>query len=390
MPGLAAQRCAMWTPLASALGRVTAEPVRPRRPSPWFACAATDGLAVCSSDVDGEPPHMLPAGYVDVVGTGRPLPARYDAVLPSDEIVWRGEHVLLDGPVVPGRNVRQVGEDIPGDAALLPAGHRLRPVDLGACASTGHTAVRVTRRPRIAIVPTGDEQRPLGASLLRGEVTESNSVMIAARVTELGADVSVAAAQPDDPEVLAVRLRRACRSADLVVVIAGSGAGRDDHTAAAVTSCGAVVVHGVGLRPGYSTLLGVLGPVGDEGVTPVLGLPGDTVAAAVAFEVFGTPMLASLEGTVPVPAHREPAVLESAIRSRRGFEEWVRVALVPRDDELPVARPRGQGAGMLSSVVGADGLIGVAPSLAGLEAGEVVTVHLLPGCAPRGAAVTTI
>jgi molybdopterin biosynthesis enzyme len=92
----------MWVPLAAALGRVIADEVRPCRPSPWFACAAMDGLAVYSGDLDGEPPHILPAGYVDVVDTGDAIPGRYDAVIPVEEVSWRGEHVVLDGPVVPG------------------------------------------------------------------------------------------------------------------------------------------------------------------------------------------------------------------------------------------------------------------------------------------------
>ena len=201
--------------------------------------------------------------------------------------------------------MRTAGEDFAAGELLVPAGRRLRPGDLAAAAAGGHATVTVARSPVVAVIPTGDEIRPVGAALRRGDITDTNSLMLAARCRQLGAVPLVSAVVPDDPDVLAAELRRAAAEADLVLVIAGSSRGRGDHAAAVLAQVGGVAVAGVAVRPGHPALLGHAKRPGGRsrgsrgGVAPVIGLPGYPLATAVIFELFAAPMLEALTGQAP-------------------------------------------------------------------------------------------
>ena len=159
--------------------------------------------------------------------------------------------------VVPrGKNVRRAGEDFAAGEVLVPAGRRLRPGDLAAAAAGGHASVLVARQPVVAIIPTGDEIRPLGSTARPGEILDTNSLMLAARCRQLSAVPVLSEVQPDDPDALAAEIRRCAPVADLVLVIAGSSRGRGDHAAAVLAQVGGVAVTGVAVRPGHPALLG--------------------------------------------------------------------------------------------------------------------------------------
>jgi putative molybdopterin biosynthesis protein len=274
-----------------------------------------------------------------------------------------------------GRNVRAAGEDFAAGEVLVPAGRRLRPGDLAAAAAAGHATVTVTveRNPVVAIIPTGDEIRPVGTTLRRGDITDTNSLMLAARCRQLGAVPVVSAVVPDDPDALAAELRRAAAEADLVLVIAGSSRGRGDHAAAVLAQVGGVAVTGVAVRPGHPALLGHAKrpedshnrggpgragpgvPVGHmSGIVPVVGLPGYPLAAAVIFELFAVPMLGSLTGRAPAP-WRVRACLDRDWSSPADVEDWVLVTLGPAvRGELPRATPARRGASSISLLARAD------------------------------------
>ncbi len=190
----------------------------------------------------------------------------------------------------------------------MPAGRRLRPGDLAAAAAGGHATVTVARRPVVAIIPTGDEIRPVGTVPRFGDIIDTNSLMLTARCRQLGAVPVVSAVVPDDPDALAVELRHAAGQADLVLVIAGSSRGRGDHAAAVLAQVGGVAVAGVAVRPGHPALLGhakrpratATGQGRSRaGIAPVIGLPGYPLATAVIFELFAVPVLAALTGQAP-------------------------------------------------------------------------------------------
>jgi molybdopterin molybdotransferase/putative molybdopterin biosynthesis protein len=363
------------TALADAVGRVTAEPVWATRSSPPFDAAAMDGIAVRAADTVGAsetaPVLLEPAAYV-VVDTGDPLPEVFDAVVMREHVHYEGERAELRAAVPPYEHVRSIGEDVSAAELLLPAGHRLRAVDVAAAAAAGATDVVVRRAPVVAVLPTGDEVRPVGAETGAGEILDTNSLMLAAQVREAGCEAIRLDIEPDDPERIAAAVRAATERADLVIVVAGSSAGRDDYTAAVVERLGTLAVHGVAVRPGHPVVLGAA----DQ--TPVLGAPGYPVSAALTFEIFAAPLLAELEGAVPAERSHARARLARKLASPMGMDDWVRVRLGRVGPRL-VATPLPRGAGMLTSLVRADGLLVVPAGLEGHHAGEEVEVALLRG-----------
>jgi putative molybdopterin biosynthesis protein len=395
--------------LDQAVGRVTAEPVWAQRSSPPFDAAAMDGIAVRAADTVGASetsPVVLPAGSFEIVDTGDPVPGDFDAVVMREDVHELGEGVELRAAAAPYQHVRSIGEDISAAELLLPAGHRLRPVDVAAAGAAGATELVVRRRPVVTVIPTGDEIRPVGAELRTGELPDTNSLMVAAQAEAAGCEAHRFEVVPDEPSEIAAAVRAAAARSDLVIVIAGSSAGRDDHTAAVVAEVGTLAVHGVAVRPGHPVVLGVAHahaasedqvdvkragfrhdrhPPGDRGAageavraTPVLGAPGYPVSAALTFDIFAAPLLARLEGAAPAEAPVARARLARKLASAMGMDDWVRVRLGRVGGRL-VATPLPRGAGVLTSLVRADGLLVVPAELEGHHAGEEVTVRLLRG-----------
>jgi putative molybdopterin biosynthesis protein len=363
-------------PLEEAVGRVLAEPVWAARSSPPFDAAAMDGIAVRAEDTVGAsetaPARLEPVAY-EVVDTGDPLPVAFDAVVMREEVhELEGGGVELRAAATPYQHVRSIGEDVSAAELLLPAGHRLRPVDVAAAGASGATTLVVRRPPVVAVIPTCDEIRPLGSELRPGDLPDTNSLMLAAQAEGAGCRVVRHAIVPDDSERIAAAVREAAADADLVIVIAGSSAGRDDYTAAVVAEIGTLAVHGVAVKPGHPVVLGAA-----EG-TPLLGAPGYPVSAALTFDIFAAPLLARLEGAVSADWPRARARLARKLPSAMGVDDWIRVRLGRVGGEL-VATPLPRGAGVLTSLVRADGLLVVPAALEGHHAGEEVEVRLLRG-----------
>lgn len=260
---------------------------------------------------------------------------------------------------------------------LLPAGHRIRPVDAAVAAGAGHTDLLVSARSVVAILPTGDEVRPIGSRIGRGEVLDTNSLMLAEQAREAGATPVVLPIVPDDPDALAAAIRDAADRADLVLVIAGSSKGRDDHTATVLAALGKVAVQGAAIRPGHPVVLGVIDAAAP---VPVIGVPGYPVSAAHVFATFALPMLGLLGGGPPVDRRTVAAMLTRSITSPTHVEESVAVRLEqhPISDAI-LAVPIGRGAGALSVLMRADGLLRVPAGSTGLDEGSEVLIEQLPG-----------
>jgi molybdenum cofactor synthesis domain-containing protein len=220
----------------------------------------------------------LPAPAFDVVDTGDPLAAGRDAVIPLERVSVHDGVALVSDGVAPGAHVRGVGEDVAAGELVFSPGRRLGAMDLALAAAAGHADLAVHRAPVVAILPTGDELRPAGAELAVGELADTNSIMLAAGAREAGCATLRHPILPDDPDRLGGAIRDAAERADLVLVIAGTSMGRDDHTPGVLRRTGRVVVCGVAMRPGHPAVLGVVGD------TPVMGCPGYPVSAALAFE----------------------------------------------------------------------------------------------------------
>ncbi len=355
---------------------MTAEPVWATRSSPAYDASAMDGIAVRASETVGaseSTPIVLERDAYVVVDTGDPLPEGFDAVVMREHVHHDDAgHAELRAAVPPYQHVRSIGEDVSATELLLPEGHRLRPVDVAAAAAAGATEVLVRRRPRVAVVPTGDEIRPVGSDTAPGEILDTNSLMLVAQAQEAGAEARRLDIEPDVPERITAALRAGAAEADLVIVVAGSSRGRGDHTAAVVEAAGTLAVHGVAVRPGHPVVLGVVDS------TPVLGAPGYPVSAALTFDIFAAPLLAALEGAAPPERPRVRARVARKLASAMGMDDWVRVRL-GRVGGVLVATPLPRGAGVLTSLVRADGLLVVPAAQEGHHAGEEVDVALLRG-----------
>jgi putative molybdopterin biosynthesis protein len=374
--GCPARLEAVSVPLEEAVGRVLAEPVWAVRSSPPFDAAAMDGIAVRAEDTIGASetaPSRLERNAYEVVDTGDPMPAGRDAVVMREDVhETDGGAVEIRAAAPPYQHVRSIGEDVSAAELLLPAGHRLRPVDVAAAGAAGVTEVVVRRRPVVAVIPTGDEIRPLGSELRPGDLPDTNSLMLAAQAEQAGCEAVRYEVVPDDATQIAQTVREAATESDLVIVIAGSSAGRADYTAAVVAEIGTLAVHGVAVKPGHPVVLGAA-----DG-TPVLGAPGYPVSAALTFDIFAAPLISRLEGAPPPDWPRARARLTRKLASSMGMDDWVRVRLGRVRGEL-VATPLPRGAGVLTSLVRADGLLVVPAPLEGHHPGEQVEVRLLRG-----------
>jgi putative molybdopterin biosynthesis protein len=372
-------------PLEHALGRVTAEPVWARTSSPNTTCAAMDGYAVVSTAThlatDRRPVRLAVGREAEYVDTGDPLPLWADAVVPIEVVETEtgiAEMIVLRNPVPPWSNLRPVAEDIAATELVLPSRHLLRPVDLGALASAGITRVVVFRRPRVAVLPTGDELVPVGQPAKPGEIIESNSLVLAGQVETWGGVPQRLPISPDNLQALQEAVRGAAADSDLILINAGSSAGSEDHTADVIRSMGRVLVHGVAVRPGHPVILGVLESVGESSqlrVIPVIGVPGFPVSAALTGEIFVRPLLALWGGRRDEPAPSVQAFLTRKVHTSGGDDEYLRVA-VARVGERLLATPLSRGAGVITSLVRADGFVIIPRGTQGHEPGEPVFVHL--------------
>ena len=380
---------AQLVPVHQAQCRITASAVHAAASSPHYDAAAMDGIAVKAADTTGAsetgPISLSVGSQVAWVDTGDPMPPGYNAVVMIEHVHQVDEStVQVMSPVAPWQHVRTLGEDLVATEMVLPENHRLRPVDLGACAAAGITEIPVRRQPRVAIIPTGNELVQPGSTPLKpGDIVEFNTLMLAGMVQEWGGHAERFPPVRDDfaliRDTVKACLRRDSRlrgkegaiaNSDLVIVNAGSSAGSEDYTAGVVEELGRLLVHGVAVRPGHPVVLGLV-----DG-KPVIGLPGYPVSAVLTAELFVKPLLDRWLGT---PSQARPKVSASITRkvlSPLGEDEYLRVKLGRVAGKM-VATPLQRGAGVIMSLAKADGLLLIPRFSEGLDAGAEADVQLL-------------
>jgi putative molybdopterin biosynthesis protein len=370
-----------------ALGRVLAQPIWATISSPHYHASAMDGYAVRSDQtLDASP--SLPvdlnlesqAFYVD---TGDPLPNWSNAVIPVENVEYvhqkpvpGGEPAIVStirirAAVTPWNHVRPMGEDIVATQLVLPAGQTLRPVDLGAIAASGHATLQVARKPRIAIIPTGTELVPVGQPVRAGEIIEYNSITLAAQVMGWGAEATRFPIIVDDFDQIITCVQQAARDHDLILLNAGSSAGSEDFSARVVEKLGELLVHGVAVRPGHPVILGMVGKRAHQ--IPIIGVPGYPVSAILTGEIFIEPLIARWLGRAPYVPITVKASLTRKVTSPAGDDDYMRLA-VGRVGEKILAAPLSRGAGVISSLVRADGITILPRGTQGLPAGSEVEV----------------
>lgn len=365
-------------PLTAALGRITAKPIYARLSSPHYHASAMDGYAVRAESTRGatetDPLQLRIGGQAFYVDTGDPLPPHANAVIQVENVQLiqeaSGELIEIIESVPPWRNVRAMGEDMVATELVLPANHRLRPQDLGAIAGCGHSEVTVYRRPRVAVIPTGTELVEPGSEVKPGDIIEYNSLMLGAQAEEIGCTVTRYPIVRDVREAIKATIEEALQEHDLVLVNAGSSAGSEDFTASIVAELGTLCVHGIAIRPGHPVILGAA-----RG-RALVGIPGYPVSAAMTFDLLVKPLLYRWQGMLPPERSTIAATLTRKTVSPMGEDEFLRVT-VGRVGEKIVATPLAGGAGVITSLVKADGIVTIPRFVEGYHAGETVRVDLL-------------
>ncbi len=386
------RRAAESVPVEDSLHRITAEPVFARISAPHYHGAAMDGIAVRATDTFGaseaQPIELEQApepgaqpGAFTYVDTGHALPVWANAVIMIENVypVAPGR-VAIRAAVAPWQHVRLVGEDIVATEPLLPRGHRIRPFDIGALLAAGHVTIPVAPRPSVAIIPTGSELIEPGDETSLGAIIDFNSRVVAAFVSEWGGHPHRLPPVRDDPELITATVQHAVREHDIVTVIAGSSAGEHDFTVGALGRLGEILVHGIDIMPGKPAICAVV-----DG-TPVLGLPGYPVSSVIVCQQVLRPLIAKFLGRAADPPETVRAVVPRKVPSKLGVEEFLRVTLGQVAARI-VANPLGRGAGVITTMVKADGFLRIPQLSEGINAGEEVDVELLR---PRGEIANTI
>jgi molybdopterin molybdotransferase len=366
-------------PVRDAAGRTLATPVRARRAVPHYERAAMDGYAVRAADTQraGRSPVALDLAEGEVgprnaahVHTGSPLPDGADAVVMVEETCDFGDTVEVEASVTPGENVAPVGEDVGADQHLYDAGHRLTPADLGLLRSGGHDDLEVYERPRVSVVPTGEELIPAAEDPEPGEIVETNGLVVSRLVERWGGSASYRDIVTDDVDALGAAIDRDVDH-DVVVTIGGTSVGERDLLPAVVGERGSVEVHGLAVKPGHPAGFGVVED------TLVLMLPGYPVSSLVVATQLLRPAIARAGGFEPDPIPETAGVLERKLPSEPGVRTFARVSVTDSEDGgSPAVTPtRTSGAGVLSSVTLSDGWVVVPEQSEGYEAGREVAVE---------------
>ena len=372
-----------------ALGRVLAGPIWANISSPHYHASAMDGYAVRSESSETASPAVpldlitgIQTTYVD---TGDVLPAWADAVIPVENVELVPEKfatvnqpavppaIRIRAAVTPWSHVRPMGEDIVATQLVLPGGHTLRPVDLAAIAASGHASIQVAHKPRVAILPTGSELVPIGQPIQAGDIIEYNSVALAAQVAGWGGLPTRYPITRDDFDLLCQRVQDAAAVSDLVLLNAGSSAGSEDFSSRVVEKLGDLLVHGVAVRPGHPVILGMLGKKPDQ--VPIIGVPGYPVSAILTGEIFVEPLISRWLGRARAVPLTIKARLTRKVTSPAGDDDYMRLAVGRVGDQI-LAAPLSRGAGVITSLVRADGITILPRGVQGLASGSEVTVNL--------------
>jgi putative molybdopterin biosynthesis protein len=379
-------------PLASALGRVLAEPVRSQVDVPGFDRSNMDGFAVRAEDTYGaseeepvalalleerivpgrQPTSEVRAGTAITIATGGMLPRGADAVIPVEVTDLEGPTLEVRRSAVPGAALSFAGTDMGAGETVLFAGTQLSSRECGVLAAIGCDEIPVVRRPRVAILSTGDEIVQPGEAMKPGLVYDSNGRILADAVTELGGEARFLGAFRDDEAALRIALHQALEAADLVLLSGGTSKGEGDLNGVVVGELEpGVVVHGVALKPGKPICLAA------QGNTPVVVLPGFPTSAIFTFHEFVAPVLRAMAGRGERERHGVSARLALRTVSERGRLEYLLVGLVRDENGEPVAYPMGKGSGSVTAFSRADGFVRIPRNTEIVETGDPIEVTLI-------------
>ena len=374
-------------PLRAAIGRILAEDVTSSVNVPPHDNSAVDGYAVFFDDLADDGPSALPVAGRAAAGhpmdltvrqgeavrifTGAPMPEGLDTVLMQEDCAEEDNRVTIPPGIKRGANRRAAGEDVTAGQVILTRGTRLRPQEIGLAAAVGLTALKVYQRVSAAVFSTGEEVEEPGGELPPGKIYDSNRFTIITALERLGCAVDDLGILPDRPEEIASAIRAAAETHDVLLTSGGMSVGEEDHVGQAVSANGALHFWRLAIKPGRPVSLGQI-QAGDRSAAFV-GLPGNPAAAIVTFVLIGRPLILRLGGAAEIApiVYRVPADFD--YRKKKDRREFVRARLELGLDGIRRAKKHGaSGAGILSSLVGADGLVALPEDMTQLDAGSLV------------------
>ncbi len=373
-----------------AVGRVLAKPVFARLSAPNFHAAAMDGIAVKAEDTFGasetDPRQLTVGSEARFINTGHVLPEETNAVIMIEQVNDLGDgRVEIEAPAFPWQHVRRMGEDIVATELLFPRNHVVSAYCVGALLAGGAFEVEVYQPPRVMVIPTGSElldwEGESGVVPHPGQVLETNAYMLGKLVEAAGGCYQRHAIMTDDPAAIEQAVAAAVAGDfDMVLTVGGSSAGSEDYTKSVVEALGEVLVHGVTIMPGKPVLIGAVRH------KPVFGVPGYPVSAIIAFEQFVRPLIRRFIGQPDDAPERIPVRATRKIPSKLGLEEFLRVKLGNVDGHT-VAAPLPRGAGCITTITEADGILRIPANAEGLVEGEETAAELIR---PREALENTL
>jgi molybdopterin molybdotransferase len=379
-----AKPAAVAVPLGEALNWVLAEDVIADENLPRFDRSAVDGYALSAEATAGASqfkPAYVKLAESDTLGvkgakqvwTGNPIPKGANAVVMLENTQKRDDELEVWVQLAPGDNVSKKGEDVKKGETAAEAGTRLNPYHLGLLAAFGKTQVRVTKKPRIAILATGNELADAGAKPAANQIYESNRLMLVAMCRELGAEPVDLGMAKDDVDEIVDKIKKGLTTADAVITTGGTSVGGLDLVPDAVNKLGkpGVVVHGVALRPGMPTALAAL----EE--KPVVVLSGNPVAAVVGFEVFVRPLICRMLGMKKEESRpMVKGTMTRGISTALGRKTFVRIRAFVKNGEVFVEPVSARGSGAISTMTRGNGFVVVPEDREGVAEGEIVSVKL--------------
>ena len=361
-------------PVFESCGRVTARAVYAHICAPHYAASAMDGVAVTAKDTFGATettPVKLQPGQFIVLDTGDPIPEGCDAVIMVEDIVKNEDgSITIHAAAAPWQHIRQIGEDICAGEMILPSNMTVSPAAIGAMIAGGVLEIEVIRKPIVGIIPTGDEIIPPCTDPKPGDILEFNGAIFSAMVKSWGAEARVYPIVPDKFDKIKEMAAKAASECDMVLLNAGSSAGREDFSAKVIRELGQVLYHGIAIKPGKPAILGCKGNV------PILGVPGYPVSGIIVIEQLLKPLVDCWLGVPAAAAQYARATLTRPVVSGLKYQEFVRTRMGCVGGRL-MASPLSRGSGVVSSFMKADGILEVPQGLEGYEAGAEVNVRLL-------------
>ncbi|MFW6294766.1 MAG: molybdopterin biosynthesis protein [Halanaerobium sp.] len=361
-----------------AVGRITAESVKALRSAPDYYASAMDGIAVKAKDTAGaserNPVILKKEEAAVLVDTGDPVPEEFDAVIKIEEVneIDKNTYTIEKG-VPTWNNIRSIGESVVKGQLILTAGHKLRDYDLGALLEAGVTELKVYKKPSVTIIPTGDELVKADSQPKRGELVEFNSVMVKAALNDWGAEVYITEIIADQKELIKKKVLESLKDSEMVIVLSGSSAGREDYTINLLKESGDIIFHGVNIMPGKPVIMAELEK------KAVVGLPGYPISAWIVNQLFIKKLIYSMQGLKAPDFNQIKAEVNRKVPSDIGLEEFLRVNLIPSadDENRYTAVPLPRGSSAMESIVNADAILRIAENKEGLAPGDKAPAILL-------------